>query len=389
MKFVFYTNSISPHQLPLARELIRIFGEDGYRYIYTKPFTEERRNIGWSTANEKWIIAEFEQQAEARRTLEEADIVLSAVRDWDLFELRAKRGLLSIYTAERWCKPPIGILRFLTPTHFCHAWRLAKLMRTTDKVLCFPIGIHAAMDMVRLCGLVHGNLRCLFRTPRLEIDGKPGGRIGLKNGADNKECCLDKMRIWGYYVEPSKGKGVWDAQPPTNHYPLTTIKVLWVGRLLNWKRVDTIVRAVGEHAKLQRVNASLPTITLDIYGGGPAEAHLRKVAAQYGDAVTFHPPVPIDEVRRLMREHDVYVLASNGYEGWGAVVSEALEEGMKVLGTYEAGSSATMLPEENLFHVGDWKTLEKLLSNGSNPSGIGAWTASSAATFIQRLKTND
>ena len=62
-----------------------------------------------------------------------------------------------------------------------------------------------------------------------------------------------------------------------------------------------------------------------------------------------------------MHEHDIYVLASDAHEGWGAVVSEALEEGMKVLGTYEAGASATILPITNLFHAGDWRSLMTML----------------------------
>lgn len=62
-----------------------------------------------------------------------------------------------------------------------------------------------------------------------------------------------------------------------------------------------------------------------------------------------------------MREHDIYVLASNAQEGWGAAVNEALEEGMVVVGTYEAGASAALLPRENLYHAGDWKALARLL----------------------------
>ena len=85
-------------------------------------------------------------------------------------------------------------------------------------------------------------------------------------------------------------------------------KVLWVGRMLKLKRVDTIIKAVGECSKSKK-------ITLDIYGIGPEEAKLNKLAAKYGDKIKFHPPVPINEVRKLMREHDVYVLSSNGYEG--------------------------------------------------------------------------
>ena len=86
-----------------------------------------------------------------------------------------------------------------------------------------------------------------------------------------------------------------------------------------------------------------------------------------------------------MQDHDVYVLASNAYEGWGAVVSEALEEGMKIIGTYEAGSSATILPDTNLFHAGDWRSLMKLL-NGEVPKvGIGAWNPNSAAKLLVQI----
>jgi glycosyltransferase involved in cell wall biosynthesis len=106
------------------------------------------------------------------------------------------------------------------------------------------------------------------------------------------------------------------------------------------------------------------------------------LAAKYGDVIKFHSPVPINEVRKLMREHDVYVLSSNGYEGWGAVVSEALEEGMSVIGTYEAGSSATILPESNLFHAGDWRRLKELLEGDVERVRIGPWTAKSAAEFL-------
>jgi len=107
------------------------------------------------------------------------------------------------------------------------------------------------------------------------------------------------------------------------------------------------------------------------------------MAAKYGDVIKFHAPVPIREVRGIMREHDVYVLSSDENEGWGAVVNEALSEGMKVLGTFEAGASATMLPGERLFHAGDAEALARLLVKEANnelpPCSIGNWTPKEAA----------
>ena len=113
------------------------------------------------------------------------------------------------------------------------------------------------------------------------------------------------------------------------------------------------------------------------------------MAAKYGDVIKFHPPVQIGEVRKLMREHDVYVFSSNAYEGWGAVVNEALEEGMKVIGTYEAGASATMLPMARLFHAHDAKALALLLEKESKgglpPCSIGDWMAGMAAKSVLEL----
>lgn len=98
-----------------------------------------------------------------------------------------------------------------------------------------------------------------------------------------------------------------------------------------------------------------------------------------GLPVRFLPSQPIAKIREIMREHDVYVFASNCFDGWGAVVSEAVEEGMKVLGTYETGAAATILPESNLFHCGDYKTLAKKLMGEIPVVPIGAWSARRAA----------
>lgn len=377
MKFAFYTSTVSPHQLPFARRMIASLGEGEYSYIYTIPFTEERREMGWVDEKYPWIIPEWEYQEEARSILEYVDVLMSGNRDLALFERRANKGLRTIYCSERWFKPDKGILRLLSPSFWKMARRFVWLLRSSDKVLYYPMGIHAARDMARLCGLMHGDLRCLFRAPKLDFVKRPGGEIWLAGNVatDSRRYCLDKMRMWGYFVEPSKfevpnGKAI----DKINN----TVRVLWVGRLLGLKHVDTIIRAVGEYANLRHLDESLPTITLDVYGIGPEESRLKKMALKWGDVVRFYLPVSIDMVRKLMREHDIYVLASDAHEGWGAVVSEALAEGMRVFATCESGSGATMLSDECLFRAGDWRRLACLLRSAASElpqaQGIGAWS---------------
>lgn len=384
MKFAFYTNSISPHQLPLAYEMVKVLGVDDYSYVYANELSQERRTLGWSKGEDvKWC----KQGANTSDELRDADVLMSGLRAIDLFEQRAKMGMTTIYCSERWFKPALGIWRLIVPSYFRMARRFVHLLSTASEFYYYPMGIHAACDMVRLCGLMHGEWKCLLRAPKLEFERKPGGRIWVsgepRNTQNTRKYCLDKMRMWGYYVAPSE----FDALPVKDATKTPKcIRVLWVGRILDLKRVDTIVRAVGEHSNLKRVDDLLPKITLDIYGTGPEEKRLKRLAAKYGDIINFHPPVPINEVRKVMREHDVYVLSSNGYEGWGAVVSEALEEGMKVIGTYEAGSSATILHESNLFHAGDWSRLKELLQNDLLKTDIGLWTAKNAAKVLVGLK---
>ena len=383
MRLAFYMNIVSPHQLPLASEIVRQMGMANFRYIYHHRIDTERAAMGWSSEIYEWCLSL--DSSEAREWLEQSEVLICGLRELDLFERRCAKNLKTFYTSERWFKPPIGFLRIFVPSYFKMARRIVKLLNESENFYYLPMGIHAARDMARLCGLMNGDLRCLFKAPKLEFERKPGGKVFSEGVRE----CVGKMRMWGYFVQSSEFRV---GSLELNHgihgihgkkgCGSEGVKVLWVGRLLDLKRVDTIIKAVGECSKSKK-------ITLDVYGVGPEEAKLKKLAAKYGDVIKFYPPVPINEVRKLMREHDVYVLSSNGYEGWGAVVSEALEEGMAVIGAYEAGASAAILPRERLYHAGDVNALALLLEKEYNNElpqcSIGEWTAKNAAKRLMEM----
>ena len=385
MRVACYTNSLSPHQLPLAREIAAQVGEGNFCYIYRDAITSERVRLGWGeTKPPKWCKRGMDDSPE----LIAADILYcGGMRPFDLFERRLAAGKKTLYMTERWFKPPVGLLRLCHPRYFRYALRLRRLMESNHFVV-LPIGIHAARDMAWLCGLLSGNWRCMFRAPELEFERRPGGRFflaakGATRARWRKTYCLDKMRMWGYFVEEGMAKRN-DARKKTQ------INILWVGRLLKLKRVDTIIRAVVELCTHSLCSAQ-PEISLDIYGTGPEENRLKKMAARYSSRIHFHPPVPISEVRRLMRSYDIYVLSSNGSEGWGAVVSEALAEGMQVVGTHEAGASATVLPESHLFCSGDWRGLGKLLSvvHTLPREALDVWSVRQAAVNFMKIAQED
>lgn len=369
MKFCFYTNSVSPHQLPLARELINRLGAENYRYVYTTPLTEGRKKCGWGHVDEPWIIQARYGEGVVDEMLENCDILLSGQRVLDLFEKRAARGLKTYYYSERWFKPiSIGVgqrcrcsfpgwLRMLVPSYCRMTRRFVRWMNSDSNARCLTIGPWAKKDMLRI-------------------------------GVDES-----KIVPWGYFVAPSDQESKRRCPP---HPSTSTLKVLWVGRMLYLKRVDTIIRAVREVEKKRRGG-----ILLTLVGDGPEKPHLQHFAARMltkvdnstvnlqpqPDTITFLPARPIDKIREIMREHDVFVFASNACDGWGAVVSEALEEGLVVIGTCETGASATLLAAEWQFHFGDWRRLADLLmicavrkvEGVLRGQGIGDWSAEKAA----------
>jgi glycosyltransferase involved in cell wall biosynthesis len=167
--------------------------------------------------------------------------------------------------------------------------------------------------------------------------------------------------------------------------------------MLGWKRVDTLIRAVA----LCRAQGS--ACHLRIIGQGPRESDLKRLALRgtCNDAITFEPSIPIDSVRAAMRQADVYVLPSNGYEGWGAVVNEAMLEACCVVATREAGSASTLIRHgengllfqsgdvqglaEQLLHLEQDEPLRKRLAQAGQQTLLTDWTPAVAAERLLEL----
>ena len=384
MTIAYYTNVLSPHQLPLAREIVRLVGDDNYHYVFRDEPDQERLSLGWGDQDlPRWCMRGGEDSPE----LVSADLVYTGgLRPLGLLARRIAAGKKTFYVTERWFKPirlfginfP-GTWRLLVPSYRKMARRMVELLNN-PLCRCLTIGPWSRKDMLRL-GVKAGQIWewGYFveegRGKREEGRGKwEEGRGKREEGSGKKEEGRGKREEG----RGKKGEGRGKREE-------AALRILWVGRIVGLKRVDTIITAVKA-----LISGGERQIELDVYGSGMAESRLKKMARGYEEIVKFHSPVSIYEVREIMREHDVYVFASDANEGWGAVVNEALAEGMKVLGTYEAGASAAMLPDDDLFHSGDWRRLKELLARCAKEKrdgklvgqGIGEWTPEKAA---QRL----
>lgn len=117
-----------------------------------------------------------------------------------------------------------------------------------------------------------------------------------------------------------------------------TVKVAYVGQLIERKNVDGLLRAF---ATLTR-----PELKMTVVGVGPLLEHLQSLATELGRErdVTFAGHVPYADLPHLLAEHHVLVLPSHE-EVWGLVVNEALAAGLRVVVSDRCGvapSVATM-----------------------------------------------
>lgn len=366
MKIVLYTVCVSQHQLPLAEELVRRVGADNFAYVYQE---ELKGCLQAGGATAPWIVPASDA---TRELLETCDLLLCGPRDLALWQTRAAKGLKTFYLSERWFKPiRLGIFAKLGKVlPFCRHLQLsgglrllspgfARLGRETVRLLAqadsgfayWPYGVWAKRDM-ELIARVFG-----------------------------KRIPAEKITVTGYCVRPST-LGPRTARPAEG-----PLRVLWLGRMIDWKRTEVVVQALRYERLAEKCR-------LTLVGGGPEKPRLERLAK--GLPVDFVPSVPLAEVRPLLRAHDVYVLTSDGGEGWGASLNEALEEGVSAVGTREAGASATLLDDTRLAAAGSPRSLARILSalaeerrtTGRFVKGLGlrkdapAWTAATVADEI-------
>lgn len=340
MTFIFYTNIVSPHQLPWCREFVKLVGEENFLYIAEETLHQERKELGWTHGQESWICELEGNRAALQEKLESCDILITSLRNSELLKKRAAKGLRSYYMFERWFKPPVGALRMLHPGYrkmcrsFCE-------ISTQPNIRLLPIGIYAVEDFFKMQQCLKNPLS--FLTKKLAV------------GAEKNYPALPlesyNMRLWGYFVNPGDGRNIERCKD--------VLSLFWCGRMLDWKRVNTLVKATENLLK-----RNIP-VKLTLVGHGPEEVGLRKIAGKWiNEKIFFKPPTKIDEIRQYMQNHDAYILASDGGEGWGAAFNEAMNEGMIPVGTFEAGSSATMIEHGKngfLYHSKNVKELADIL----------------------------
>lgn len=113
------------------------------------------------------------------------------------------------------------------------------------------------------------------------------------------------------------------------------IKFIFIGQLIKRKRLDLLLNSM----------VSLPkeSYTLEVIGSGPLEESLKLQAERLDlGEINWRGVIPIGDIPNILSDVDCLVLPSR-HDGWGAVVSEALLSGVRVICSDTCGSSGVAL----------------------------------------------
>lgn len=126
-------------------------------------------------------------------------------------------------------------------------------------------------------------------------------------------------------VENGVDLSLWSG--PREPQPDQPVRLVFAGRLIDWKGVDLLLHAFAKiHSK--------SNVHLDIIGDGILRQDLQNLAHSLGlsDKVTFHGWMSQPQCAQTLRRSDVFVLPSL-YECGGAVVLEAMACALPVIAT--------------------------------------------------------
>lgn len=318
MEFVFWQSILSIHQTPFLNALSQ---NNSVTLVVERDIDEERRKTGWEIPffkNCNVIIAPSDLQLdEIINSTSSAFHVLSGINQtFKNYKLTRK------LTSRKY-----KVISYLEPYNWIG--KKGILRKCKYKFLQLKFG---------------NTLTAILPTGELGV--KEYKNLGFKNifewGYFTRTCSLDLGKI------------------PVNDTP----KFLFVGSLDERKNILSLLNIFTK--------GIFENFTLSIIGTGPLSNEVEKICNSYSN-INYLGTKSNDEVLQIMQSHDILILPSV-FDGWGAVVNEALFNGMRVIASNHCGASC-LLKESwrgSVFQFEKPEDLEKtiLYQNGLGPQTI-------------------
>ncbi len=351
---VFISNNFNHHQRPLADALYSIY-KHGYKFIETKPMTEERKNMGWGEATyPEYVISsgDFKNNKDkCIKIINDADVVIIGSASNCLIEGRIKAKKTIFRYSERVLKDNKGKWKYFARIF---TWRKLNPQKGFMHLLC--ASAYTAADFAK---------------------------FGLYK---------NKAYKWGYFPNVKKYDDVdlLISQKEKN-------SLLWCARMISWKHPETTI----EIAK--RLKADGYDFKLKVIGNGELEEKIKEEIEKEDlkDCISMLGSMKPDEVRKHMEKSEIFFFTSDKGEGWGAVLNESMNSACAVIASRAIGSAPFLIDNgENglIYKDGDiddlYKKIKYLLDNPEERKKISKnayftmvneWNAENAARKFSQL----
>ena len=299
MKITFFSNFINHHQLPLCKAFLERDNVE-FTFVATEPIPNERKVMGYRDGFDAYILRTYESSEnyeKARKLCVDCDVMIFGSAPLEYLDMRMAKNKPTFYYTERILRK--GYYRRFIPTTRRKINR--AYINYKDKnlyILCSSA--YASYDL-KLCGF-------------------------------NENKCF----TWGYFPEVIK----YDEEELFRKKQNEKVEILYAGRLIKLKRVADVIKALK---KLE--SKGVNNFHLTIIGDGDDKPLLQKLVnkTNLSKYVTFLPFMSPEEVREYMLKSNVYVFSSNMFEGWGAVINEALNSGCAVVASHYPGAVPTLI----------------------------------------------
>lgn len=294
----FWQNIPSIHQAPLIRAVAEKWPES-VTVVTEKDVSRNRLSSGW--AKPEFTPARLVVAPDTRHR-------------WELLDEGGEDGI-HIFS---------GFHAY--PTVY-HVFRRAMALRLSVGVFAEPGRVGGLKGLMRQSRYVMQALRWGDRLDFLLATGETGVRYYRESGFPR-----ERIHPFAYFVENDAPKGIEAISPGSTREMDSSQSLLFVGELIHRKGLDVLLSSLG---KVQD-----KCWILNVVGQGPERERLERASQGHGiaDRVRWKGSLPNFRVRSLMEEADCLVLPSR-YDGWGAVVNEALMAGTPVIVSGACGSS--------------------------------------------------
>ena len=363
-KLAFVTNFITSHQIELARNFAKIYGDD-YIFILMSNSGYEGSGAVTKDSNkkindynsEKFLFKGWENPELARKFINESECVILGGIHPAILQERLKSGKLTFFYSERFMKG--GLLKDLARLiKYNFFTGIRKSARDKDSKFYLLCASAFAVKDYNLCGL-------------------------FKN----------KAFKWGYFPEVRHYENIDSLISQKNQ-----ARILWAGRFINWKHPEFAVK-LADNLRNQNINFSLK-----IAGAGAMYETLSSMidSLNLRELVNLTPEgLSTEEIRSEMEKSQIFIFTSDKGEGWGAVLNESMNSACAVVAGNKIGSAPYLINDGQnglLFRDKDIQDLtlkvKSLLTDPGKISRLGRaayetiineWNAENAAEKFIKL----